>query len=143
MINQEDLYTSLEDSKLIAPVMEGQGIGADKYWGWSDICEEWLLEDSPMDIDCPKDNSIPSFRLDKILLALPEWVFSKGEWHDYEFFGYSGFNFKFDRKIESHATLSTALINFRSLRSRGKEALKAGCELIALLESNGLGREEV
>ena len=140
MINQEDLYTSIQDSKLIAPVMERVGIKADA-WQSGDC----LSENPSHQIIYDGIDPVPLFRLDKIMLALPELRIDLGE----------EYNGVLEDKGFLKLDINTAPLYFTGidqrienlllvlLSSRGKEALKAGCVLLRLLEDNGLGREEV
>ena len=133
-------YTTLEDSKLIAGVMGRLGIEADAYWLNFDFASKQVLLMPIGDIQKPNigkpfwDRAVekaPSYRLDKILAALPDWVFSC-EVNDFTL------AFTFPKGIEQEFRREIADMVEEVLLKRGKEALSAGCQLLALLEEEGL-----
>ena len=132
MINQESLYTNIEDSKLIAPVMRGHEIEPDGYWGWSDICEEWIVSETRMDIDCPGDNSTPTYRKDTLESVLPEWCFQFKPWGDNKRLQMMQYTAP---ELDSENLILYYL--FES-KKRGQESLNALSSLIELLDEHNL-----
>lgn len=69
-INDNDLYTTVEQSRLIQPIMDRLEIDPDAHYRL-DLDNQFYK-----DLGFITEDSVLSYRLDKIQLALPEWVFN-------------------------------------------------------------------
>ncbi len=82
---------------------------------------------------------VPAYRKDKVELGLPDWIQDP-----VKAIGALGRNYEINKRIFDYSFAEQFLRLRDALRTlRGKEALSAGCKLLALLEKEGLGREEV
>ena len=81
------------------------------------------------------EGSISAYRLDKILLALPDWVMDC-ELNDFTL------AFKFPKKLDKDLRREIADLAAACFLAGPVKALSAGCALLALLEKEGLGKEK-
>ena len=131
-MTNEDLYTTLSDSKLIAGVMGRLGIEGDAVWYDIDgRC--WNLDKTTQGIST-LPGEFNSFRLDKILSALPDWCFNFPQGIDED-----DVYVQCCKHITSDSVMDISSLLF-DLHSylRGKEVISAGCALLALLEEEKL-----
>lgn len=135
MTNQ-DLYTTLDQSRIVAPIMQRLGIEPDAYWciarpimGIKVRLSSYaiVLRGAHEDLSkLKKKEKLAAYRLDKLLLALPELC-------AYD----NGIYFNFAGNINKYCEKTDSLLQDVFLK-RGSEAIKACVELILLLDKEGL-----
>lgn len=126
-MSNQDLYTNLEQSRIVAPIMERLGVEADAW-----ISQNIISENPHHKVISNGVEAAPLFRLDKILLALPDWCTERyglqkiAKLHPEQ----EGKEFQWWSRV------------FEMQSKRGSEAIAAAVELLKLLEDEGLGRAD-
>lgn len=143
-----EFYTTLEDSRLVAPIMERLGIEAD---AWYDQASDYRLTTEalarchgPNYTTLLRERGMSSYRLDKLLLALPEWCIgwtAFPTWQDLDFV----FIDPLTKVRKPILTRDDELDRIRLtyyiqtiMKERGPEALHACVELLVLLDEGKL-----
>lgn len=128
----EEKYTTLEQSKILEPIMCRLGVEADGFWDYFEVdgiglpvdCavtvnEGWFVNHG--DINdcklCDPDDCQVCYRLDTLLWVLPDWVI-----------------FDIDLKVEQRKFKCKHTDLFNNLKyTKGKEVIASAVELIKLL----------
>jgi hypothetical protein len=126
-MNNEQLYTNLEDSKLLAETGLMAGVEPDGYLHHRTLVtvrEGRLLENTI--------NALPkAYRLDKLLMRLPDWVYS------------GKLPLSMSNDIASINIGEDVYYGYQDIyKLRGQPAIQATVKLLVLLQENGLLEEE-
>ena len=147
-IKQEDLYTNLEQSELVAPIMEKLGIQCDGimyiYYDKEEFYENKNSEPIEYHVS-PEESEIPKvipkatvcckvYRLDKLLLALPKLYFGIDIDNGEEYVVIGGKTvYNLDLQDQIYKLRKKILETFKGL-----EAIAAAVDLLVLLDQEGL-----
>lgn len=137
MINQEDLVLKdIERLKKIQLIMQRLGIEPDGWWRSIDDGKTWFFtsrenqDPEKLTTDCVIN--IPTYRQDKLALALPDWLYLCLEVEEDVYVRLPRPKQCRELSYEIH-TLMLRVISWR-----GQEQLQATADLLILLEEEGL-----
>jgi hypothetical protein len=122
----QHLYTNLDDSKLLAETGLMAGIEPDGCFIDDVFYDAHAVYDEDWATSCR--DSCHSYRLDKLLMKLPDWCFEK----NYNWCEKLRHNHAFDLAHEAFALFQSLLY------LRGQPAIQATVKLLMLLKENGL-----
>lgn len=123
------LHTTSDQSRIVAPIMQRLGVEEDAYYDDDGDLRivfeiETYCEMSP--------TWTPAYRLDRLFLILPEWVFT---WRN-NIWQYLKHEIKRSLTTELMTEIHELCLSLNHLR--GQEAIAACVELIVLLDKEGL-----